>query len=326
MTIEATQSVAPEHFQSRVQPWLLACFGAEIASDTIERNHRFLEEALELVQACGATASEAHQLVDYTFSRPVGETPQEVGGIMVTLAALCLAQEINMHECGETELNRIWTKVEQIRQKQAAKPKHSPLPAAIPQSTRQELQAEGKHHAPCARFCESNAYELELRQLRQNVRELEAQIAAQTKPAAFIDEFVVGSTTIVEVLEIGLECANEVATTYHAAMDGYRLERHKQVDADVRKIEAAIAILKAELVLLQKGTSVTDQTVDNNDRATFEATYPFANECRDGEGYHGIMGIRWETWQAASYHPYPYIPKRSRNGCFRHIQMWGSIP
>ena len=52
-------------FQERVEPWLLQCFGETIAADVVERNHRFLEEALELVQACGATQSEAHQLVDY---------------------------------------------------------------------------------------------------------------------------------------------------------------------------------------------------------------------------------------------------------------------
>ena len=107
---------------------MMACFGPEIAADIQERNHRFLEEALELVQACGATASEAHQLVDYVYGRPVGDKHQEIGGVMVTLAALCLAQGQNMHAAGETELARIWTKVEQIRAKQAAKPKHSPLP------------------------------------------------------------------------------------------------------------------------------------------------------------------------------------------------------
>lgn len=115
-------------FQQRVEPWLLACFGEQIAADTIERNHRFIEEALELVQACSCTQSEAHQLVDYVFGRPVGEVQQEAGGVMVTLAALCRAQGISMHEAGEKELARIWTKVEAIRAKQAAKPKHSPLP------------------------------------------------------------------------------------------------------------------------------------------------------------------------------------------------------
>jgi hypothetical protein len=118
----------PVQFQDRVQPWMMECFGVEISADSIERNHRFLEESLELVQACGCTQSEAHQLVDYVFGRPIGEKEQEVGGVMVTLAALCLAQSVDMHKCGETELARVWTKVEQIRAKQAAKPKHSPLP------------------------------------------------------------------------------------------------------------------------------------------------------------------------------------------------------
>lgn len=115
-------------FQARVQPWLLQCFGQEIAKDPVERNHRFLEESLELVQSCGCTQSEAHQLVDYTFGRPVGEPNQEAGGVMVTLAALCLAHGLDMHQAGETELARIWNKVESIRAKQAAKPAHSPLP------------------------------------------------------------------------------------------------------------------------------------------------------------------------------------------------------
>ncbi len=127
------RATSTDSFQGRVQPWMMACFGAEIAADGAERNHRFLEESLELVQASGCTASEAHQLVDYVFGRPVGERAQEVGGVMVTLAALCLAQGLDMHAAGETELARIWTKVEAIRAKQAAKPKHSPLPAAIPQ-------------------------------------------------------------------------------------------------------------------------------------------------------------------------------------------------
>lgn len=132
---DSTSALAGEpetrSFQNRVKPWLLACFGEQIAGDREERNHRFLEEALELVQACGCTASEAHQLVDYVFGRDVGEPTQKVGGVMVTLAALCLANDLDMHANGETELARIWTKVEAIRAKHAAKPKHSPLPQAV---------------------------------------------------------------------------------------------------------------------------------------------------------------------------------------------------
>lgn len=121
-----------EPFQQEVDRWLIACFGEEIARDKIERNHRFLEEALETVQAGGCTSSEAHQLVDYVFARPVGELHQEVGGVMNTLAALCLACDLDMVECGKVEIARCWTKVEKIRAKQAAKPKHSPLPEYAP--------------------------------------------------------------------------------------------------------------------------------------------------------------------------------------------------
>ena len=130
--LRAPVAAGGETFQARVKPWMDACFGPEISADKIERNHRFLEEALELVQANGCTQSEAHQLVDYVYGRDVGEINQEVGGVMVTLAALCLANGIDMHEGGETELARIWTKVEKIRAKQAAKPKHSPLPQHVP--------------------------------------------------------------------------------------------------------------------------------------------------------------------------------------------------
>ncbi|HET7675664.1 MAG TPA: hypothetical protein VFL54_09105 [Gammaproteobacteria bacterium] len=118
-------------FQARVVSWLLKCFGSEISKDRTERSYRFLEEALELVQACGCSRKEALQLVDYTFSRPLGEKKQEVGGVMVTLAALCAAQGIDMMQSGEVELKRVWTKIPQIRAKQQAKPMKSPLPGSL---------------------------------------------------------------------------------------------------------------------------------------------------------------------------------------------------
>lgn len=120
-------------FQARVLPWLMECFGAEIARDRVERCDRFIEEALELAQSLDWTADRAHALVDYVFGRPAGEPHQEVGGVMVTLAALCEAADLDMQAGGDDELARIMRPeiVQKIRAKQADKPTGSALPIAL---------------------------------------------------------------------------------------------------------------------------------------------------------------------------------------------------
>lgn len=118
-------------FQVTVGAWLERCFGPTIAHDRAERTHRFTEEALELAQATGCSKSEVLQLVDYVYGREVGAVSQEVGGVMVTLAALCYARRFSLAEAAYTELHRIHepSVMERIRLKQAAKPKVGPLPA-----------------------------------------------------------------------------------------------------------------------------------------------------------------------------------------------------
>lgn len=125
---QPSSSASEGRYQDRVQEWCVACFGPTVATDVIERNHRFLEEALELVQALGCAQDEAHQLVDYVFSRPKGEPAQELGGVMVTVAALAVPNGLDMESAAETELARVWAKVEKIRAKHAAKPQFGPLP------------------------------------------------------------------------------------------------------------------------------------------------------------------------------------------------------
>ena len=117
-------------YQARVDAWIQHCFGPVIAADRTERNQRFLEEALELVQSGGCTEHEAVQLVRYVYARPVGDLAQEVGGVMNTLAALCTAHGVDMMDAAEAEMVRVWGMSDRIRAKQVAKPKHSPLPEA----------------------------------------------------------------------------------------------------------------------------------------------------------------------------------------------------
>lgn len=109
------------NYQNEVKGWMIACFGEQITADKEERVWRFLEEALELAQAAGCTHEQAAKLLEYVYRRPVGETYQEVGGVMVTLAGLCTANSIEMESAGDHELSRCWVKSETIREKQKAK-------------------------------------------------------------------------------------------------------------------------------------------------------------------------------------------------------------
>jgi hypothetical protein len=131
-----------ESFQARVAGWMQQCFGPEIAADKLERNDRFIEESLELVQSLGYSQDRAHALVDYVFGRPVGEPSQEVGGVMVTLAALCEPSSIDLTDAAETELARILQPeiVAKIRAKQAAKPTGSALPIPTPVAQGDEVR------------------------------------------------------------------------------------------------------------------------------------------------------------------------------------------
>lgn len=77
----------------------------------------------------GMTKDDVLRLVDYVYGqRHIGEKLQEVGGVLITLAALCQAQGIGLESAGLRELGRIWEKIDAIREKQKNKPKHSPLP------------------------------------------------------------------------------------------------------------------------------------------------------------------------------------------------------
>lgn len=133
------REVAVAPFQARVAKWVSSCLGLGWVDNKPSRNHHFLEEALELVQACGCTESEAHQLVQYVFRRPAGEKKQEAGGALVTLNALCEAHGIDLDTAGEAELARIWPLISTISDRIKAKPQFKPLDVALPLQRAAEL-------------------------------------------------------------------------------------------------------------------------------------------------------------------------------------------
>lgn len=120
-------AIRADEYQARVCDWLDE-LSSSSSIDSAERTHRFLEESLELAQASGCSRADAMALIDYVYSRPIGNPEQEAGGVMVTLAGLCCALNVDMHKAGKNELSRNWERIESIKQKRLSKPIGSPLP------------------------------------------------------------------------------------------------------------------------------------------------------------------------------------------------------
>lgn len=91
--------------QRRMTEWGVSVFGPAYATDTIERCRRFIEEAIELVQATGEMSEDdVRTLASYVYRRPPGVPVQEVGGALLTLGALSECLKVDMFAAAESEL------------------------------------------------------------------------------------------------------------------------------------------------------------------------------------------------------------------------------
>ena len=99
-------------------------------TDVAERRDRFAEEANEVCQALGMTREAAHQLVDYTHDRPVGDPAQEIGAALTTLTSLANQAGHDLMACAEADLAKLERPdtVERIRTKRATRHGRGPLP------------------------------------------------------------------------------------------------------------------------------------------------------------------------------------------------------
>lgn len=103
----AAQATEVNSFQSQVQSWLADCPGQDGTKDVRHHAYRVLEEALELGQALRISKQEALQLVDCAFARPCGDASVQVGGVMLSLAALCAVKGVDLMEAAHRELTRV---------------------------------------------------------------------------------------------------------------------------------------------------------------------------------------------------------------------------
>lgn len=104
---DSVESAARDGRQRRVIEWVHAAFGVDSVK---QRAIRFLEEAVELYQACGADRIMAHGLINYVFDRKPGELGQEIGGCGVTLLALAATAGLSADGEEQRELERVLLK------------------------------------------------------------------------------------------------------------------------------------------------------------------------------------------------------------------------
>jgi len=124
--------VSDATFQSRVADAHVALFHDD-PTDLPERRDRFYEEATETAQALGMTEADAHALVAYTFSRPVGEPTKEIGAAALTLASLCVEGGWDMMACAEADLAVLVTpeKIAKVRAKRSTRHGRGTLPGIV---------------------------------------------------------------------------------------------------------------------------------------------------------------------------------------------------
>lgn len=88
---------------------------------------------------------------------------------------------------------------------------------------RRVLQSDGKHQAPCARFCEANAFTIELRQAKKIIERKDA------------------------LLRDALDALIGIANTFHEGRSVATDGALGYVEMNVQNTEAAIANIKTEL-------------------------------------------------------------------------------
>lgn len=128
-------------FQNETRDWMNQTFPREVTNDKLERCDRFLEEVFELLQACEYPTDRIQALQFYVENRPAGKVFAEVGGVINTLLAFCLAYQVDAQDAFETEMLRIWPMSDAIREKWEKKEKGSALPmTSTPRSTAAKMK------------------------------------------------------------------------------------------------------------------------------------------------------------------------------------------
>ncbi len=110
---EGCERAARDKRQDAMLSWARETFGNIEGCDPVsleERARRFLEEALELVQACGLDDEMATRVKDRVYSREPGDVRKEIGQSSMTLSILAEVLGESVAQCEVDEFDRVQSK------------------------------------------------------------------------------------------------------------------------------------------------------------------------------------------------------------------------
>lgn len=93
----------------RAIEFVRAAFGVNAARPD-ERAARVVEEACELAQSEGVSREMALRILERVYSRPVGDSKQEAGTVLLTLLSWAGATGNDLEDLARTEFARLETK------------------------------------------------------------------------------------------------------------------------------------------------------------------------------------------------------------------------
>lgn len=75
---------------------------------------------MELGQSVGLSMLDVDTISEHVFNRPVGEVSQEHAGVLVSLLASAVANQIDLEEVTQAEIKRVWNIPEDVLQAKLA--------------------------------------------------------------------------------------------------------------------------------------------------------------------------------------------------------------
>lgn len=112
-----------DRVQDESSSWTTQTFGSLYLIHKKERLFRFMEEALETVQAGGMTEDELSQVIRQVYDRPADpDIKKEIGGALITLGTLAEAFGTRLDFCFRMAMARCWRDQDKIRIRHFTKP------------------------------------------------------------------------------------------------------------------------------------------------------------------------------------------------------------